>query len=102
MNGTNAAFTLRRLKPGAVFDDFCGTQSFVKLGTVRTRRGLRHVVRCLRSPFGVRRPGPIASAFFTHVGSVLFLRSSQPIERPALALPSTNQPTKENHETDEK
>lgn len=79
---------IRNIQPGELFED-CNGQQFAKLGTVINRRGQRrHMIQCLWSPFGRKKPGPISGAFFTHIGSVLYLGGNRPVHRatPALAL----------------
>lgn len=82
-------FQLRRLAIGEQFED-CNGQQFCKLGVIVNRRGQRrHMVLCQWSPYGRIEPGPISSAFFTHIGAVLYLGGNQPVLRakPVLALP---------------
>lgn len=72
---------LWRLPAGSLFWDYRKKQLFVKESTVmgRRRRPMRlHQVRCLISPFR-KEPGPICSAFFTHVGATLYLGGSKEV-----------------------
>jgi hypothetical protein len=68
---------LRRVPVGEQFEDFYGKQRFEKVAEIINCRGqVRHVVQCLQSPF-TQEPGPICSAFFTHVGAVLYLEGGK-------------------------
>ena len=61
---------LYRLPVGTVFNDWYRKQVFIKEGEIATKTGKRHRLRCIVSPF--RKTGPISSAFFCAVGTVVF------------------------------
>jgi hypothetical protein len=67
----NVKRQLWRLPIGEIFQD-AGGQRFEKIAEIINRCGEpRHAIQCLASPFK-RQPGPIASAFFTTPGTILF------------------------------
>lgn len=80
---------IRRLPPGALFED-CNGQQFAKLGVIVNRLGVRkQLVQCLWSPMGRKVPGEISGAFFTHIGALLYLGGNRRVHRaePVPALP---------------
>jgi hypothetical protein len=71
---------LWRLPVGAQFEDASG-QRFEKLAEIVNVRGQRrHVVQCLATPFR-GKPGAMASAFFTEMGSLLYLEGSRIVRK---------------------
>jgi hypothetical protein len=69
---------LRFLRAGDAFTD--GSQHFTKLGVITNRKGQkRHVVACTWSPVGRRKVGPVVGAFFTEIGSVLYLGGNREV-----------------------
>jgi len=66
---------LWRLPVGARFEDFGGKQTFEKTGEVVTKRGKRHQLKCVDSPF-TKLPGPVCAAFFCAIGDVVYREGS--------------------------
>jgi hypothetical protein len=83
---------LWRLPVGAEFSDFHGRQWFEKIGvcSLVKSRELRHVVKCLASPFTKEKPpGEVCKAFFCAVGDVVFLGGGKVVMRQFLRRRTT-------------